>query len=152
MHLGLSSGYVSPRPRPHYVYRRLLMIGSHTPLSQCNLFFSQYYNSQDAPLTLLFPSNSSFFEQYDVVRLSSLLCSPLLFASLPHDIYPAICWTSNSILLNTTLSASPYPAILPEHSLQADFLEFRRWSKRTSSNQRCRSRNRVKLPNPKGRA
>ncbi|EIW69847.1 hypothetical protein M231_00980 [Tremella mesenterica] len=40
-------------------------ICQHAPLPQCNLFFSQLYNS-DNGFTTLFPSTSAFFNQYHV--------------------------------------------------------------------------------------
>lgn len=45
-----------------------LGLGLHTPSPQCNLFFAQYWNQPSPPLTRVFPSNSSLFELYDVVR------------------------------------------------------------------------------------
>ena len=74
-HSDHSIGYVRPSlggVRKWMIRRRRKMercwrTGSHTPLPQCNLFFSQLYNNPTPDLTILFPSNSSFFEEYHVV-------------------------------------------------------------------------------------
>ncbi|WVQ85849.1 hypothetical protein IAT38_008017 [Cryptococcus sp. DSM 104549] len=46
-------------------------ICSHTPMPQCNLFFTQLFHDDTPQLTALFPSSSDFFAQYNVTGSSS---------------------------------------------------------------------------------
>ncbi|KAK8850383.1 hypothetical protein IAR55_004301 [Kwoniella newhampshirensis] len=46
-------------------------ICSHTPLPQCNLFFSQLFYQNNPSLTTLFPSSSHFFSQYNITGQST---------------------------------------------------------------------------------